>query len=122
MTSCWPPIGSLFPGVDARGPESPQAARVKGDTKMAGVLRRPSADLRQVPAAAIEIKIDGTAYRLTPRICGQARAEAEQRLDPDTGAPLPHNTARRAFINAVVRKLARQRCAGPRRPADLGRR
>ena len=78
---------------------------------MAGVLAKAVADLRQVPAAAIEIKVDGTAYRLTPRMCGEARAEAEQRLDPDTGAPLPHNTARRVFINAVVRKLARQRCA-----------
>jgi dienelactone hydrolase len=28
---------------------------------------------------------------------------------PGTGAPLPHNTARRVFINAVVRDLARQR-------------
>ena len=101
-------IGSLFPGVETRGPESPQAAKVKGDTKMAGVLAQAVADLRQVPAAPIEIKIDGTAYRLTPRMCGDARAEAEQRLDPDTGAPLPHNTARRVFINAVVRKLARQ--------------
>ena len=111
-------IGSLFPGVEARGPESAQAARVKGDAKMAGVLAKAVAELRQVPAAPIEIKVDGTAYRLTPRICGDARAEAERRLDPDTGAPLPHNAARRVFINAVVRKLARQRCAGPRRPAD----
>ena len=111
-------IGSLFPGVEGRGPESPQAARVKGDAKMAGVLAKAVTELRQVPAAPIEIKVDGTAYRLTPRICGDARAEAEQRLDPDTGAPLPHNTARRVFINAVVRGLARQRCAGPRRPAD----
>ena len=101
-------IGSLFPGVEARGPESPQAARVKGDTKMAGVLAQAVADLRQVPAAPIEIKIDGTAYQLTPRVCGDARAEAGQRLDPDTGARLPHNTARRVFINAVVRRLARQ--------------
>ena len=101
--------GSLFPGVDARGPESPQAARVKGDPKMAGVLAQAVAALRQVPATDIEIKVDGAAYRLTPRICGQARAEAERRLDPGTGEPLPHNTARRAFINAVVRGLARQR-------------
>jgi DNA helicase IV len=102
-------IGSLFPGVDARGPESPRAARVKGDAKMAGVLSKAVADLRQVPAADIEIKVDGTTYRLTPRMCGQARDEAERRRDPDTGAPLPHNTARRAFIHAAVRKLARQR-------------
>ncbi len=102
-------IGSLFPGVDARSPESPDAARVKGDIKMAGVLSKAVTDLRQVPAAVIEIKIDGVAHRLTPRMCRQARAEAEQRLDPDTEAPLPHNTARRVFIGAVVRTLARQR-------------
>ena len=101
-------IDSLFPGVEGRGPESARAARVKGDTKMAGILAKAVADLRQVPAAPIEIKVDGTAYRLTPRICGDARAEAEQRLDPDTGAPLPHNAALRVFINAVARKLARQ--------------
>jgi DNA helicase IV len=102
-------IGSLFPGVDARGPESPRAARVKGDTKMAAILSKAVAGLRRVPATAIEIKIDGVTYPLTPRLCRQARAEAEQRRDPDTGGPLPHNTARRAFIRAVVRKLARQR-------------
>jgi DNA helicase IV len=100
---------SMFPGVDASGRESPQAARVKGDAKMAGILSKAVAELRQVPATALEIKVDGILYRLTPRLCGQARAEAERRLDPETGAPLPHNTARRAFIDAVVRKLARQR-------------
>ena len=100
---------SLFPGVQAVSPESPQAARVKGDAKMAGALARAVTELRQVPATALEIKVDGTAYRLTPRLCAQARAEAERRLDPDTGAPLPHNTARRVFLDAVVRGLARQR-------------
>jgi DNA helicase IV len=109
-------IGSLFPGVDARGPESAPGARVKGDAKMAGVLARAVAGLRQVPASAIEINIDGAAYRLTPRSCAQARAEAERRLDPD-GAPLPHNTARRVFISAVARDLARQRTREP--GADL---
>src|SRR5215475_10357634 len=32
--------GSLFPGVDARGSEKPQAARVKGDIKMVDVLAK----------------------------------------------------------------------------------
>jgi len=102
-------IGSLFPGVDARAPESPKAARIKGDATMAGVLSKAVADLRQVPSAAIEIKIDGTTYRLTPRLCSQARARAERATDPDTGDLLPHNGARRAFITAVLRDLVRQR-------------
>src|SRR3984885_14674949 len=101
--------GSLFPGVDARGTDTPQAARVKGDGKMAGVLARAVAGLRQVPSTAIEIKVDSVAYRLTPRVCRQASAAAAELRDEDTDAPLPHNTARRAFIDAVARELARQR-------------
>jgi len=101
--------GTLFPGVDAGGSESPQAARVKGDLKMAGVLAKAVTELRQTPTAAIEIKIDGAAYRLSPRLVSQARAEAELRIDPDTDATLPHNPARRVFINTVIRALARQR-------------
>ena len=100
---------SLFPGIDAHGADSPEAARVKGDAMMAGVLAKAVADLPQVPAAAIEINVDGTLYRLTPRACRQARAEAGQATDPDTGDRLPHNRARRTFIRAVIRELTRQR-------------
>jgi DNA helicase IV len=100
---------SLFPGVDAHGTDTPEAARVKGDAMMAAVLAKAVADLRQEPAATIEIEVDGTLYRLTPRICRQARAYAEQAADPDTGDPLPHNGARRSFIRAVISELTRQR-------------
>jgi AAA domain/UvrD-like helicase C-terminal domain len=102
---------SLFPGVDATGADSPRAARVKGDAKMARVLAKAVADLRQPLTSAVEIKVDGTTYRLTPRMCGRARAEAEELLDPGTGEPLPHNTARRAFIDAVARQLSRDQHA-----------
>ena len=114
--------GALFPGVDARGQDSPAAARVKGDGKMTGVLAQAVAGLRQVPGAAIEIKVDGVTYRLTPRACRQARAAAEELRDEDTGAPLPHNTARLAFIDAVARELTRQqvRDLGGRRTLQPG--
>jgi len=114
--------GALFPGVDARGQDSPAAARVKGDGKMTGVLAQAVAGLRQVPGAAIEIKVDGVTYRLTPRVCRQARAAAEELRDEDTGAPLPHNTARLAFIDAVARDLTRQqvRDLGGRRTLQPG--
>jgi DNA helicase IV len=101
--------GSLFPGVDARRPESPQAAVVKGDIKMAGVLAEAVTGLRPTLTAAIEIKADDVLYRLTPRLVSQARAEAERRVDPETEAPLTHNPARRVFISAVIAGLARQR-------------
>ena len=77
---------------------------------MAGVLAETVTGLRQVPASAIEIKVDGAAYRLTPGMCGRARAEAERTSDPDTGILLPHNAARRVFTGLITRELAaRQR-------------
>ena len=102
-------IATLFPGVEARGQEPAEAAQMKGDAKMAGVLAKAVTGLRQVPASTIEIKVDGTVYRLTPGLCGRARAEAERATDPDTGILLPHNAAGRVFVGLVVRELARQR-------------
>jgi DNA helicase IV len=101
--------GSLFPGVDASGTDSPRAARVKGDAKMARVLAKAVAALRRVPADVIEIKVDGTVYRLTPRACRQASAHAQELRDDDTGDLLPHNTARRVFVSLVLRGLVRHR-------------
>jgi Mrp family chromosome partitioning ATPase len=60
---------TLFPGAEASGTDSPRAARVKGDARMAGVLAKAVAGLRQTLAVAVEIKVDGTAYRPAPRIC-----------------------------------------------------
>jgi DNA helicase IV len=100
---------SLFPGVEVSGTDSLQAARVKGDAQMARALAKAVAGLRQAPAAAVDVKVGGVTFRITPRLCGRARAEAEQLRDDEAGAPLPHNTARRAFISAVVRELAAQR-------------
>ncbi len=119
-------IGSLYPGVDARAPETPQAARVKGDPKMAGVLARAVAGLQQVPARTVEIRAGGATYRLTPRACQQARGAARRRSDPFTGAPLAHNTARRTFtalmLDHLTRQAARQlgrRSLGPGDEQDL---
>ena len=101
-------IGSLYPGVDAREPETPQAARVKGDAKMAGVLARAVAGLQQVPAKAVEMTADGITYRLTPGACQQARTQARRGRDAFSGAPLPHNTARRRFTARMLDELTRQ--------------
>jgi hypothetical protein len=101
-------IGSLYPGVDARARESPQAAQVKGDAKMAGVLASAVACLQQVPSRTVEVTVGGVPYRLTPPACRQARAEARSRRDRFAGAPLPHNKARRIFVEAMLGDLTRQ--------------
>ena len=109
-------IGSLYPGVGARAPETPQAARVKGDARMAGVLTQAVADLEQVPARTVPIRVDGMTYRLTPGACREARDQAWSKRDPYSGAPLPHNKARGTFIAVMLDELTRQ-AAG-----QLGRR
>ena len=109
-------IGSLYPGVDARAPETPQAARVKGRARMAGVLTQAVADLEQVPDKTTAIRVDGMTYRLTPSTCREARDRAWSKRDPETGAPLPHNKARATFIAVMLDELTRQ-AAG-----QLGRR
>ena len=58
----------LYPGVVADGTDTPGAARVKGDAKMADVLKKAVADTRQVPAADIEVRADGASYRITPDV------------------------------------------------------
>jgi DNA helicase IV len=101
-------IGSLFPGVDAEASESPEAARIKGQLTMAGVLERAVANLQRVPTTTVPIEVDGTVHRLTPQAGRKARGQARRRRDPDTGAPLPHNVARRAFVHALLGELAQQ--------------
>jgi DNA helicase IV len=114
-------IGSLYPGVDAKASESAQAARIKGQLTMAGVLERAVADLQRVPKTTVEIKVNGTIYRLTPQAGRKARSQARRRRDPDTGAPLPHNVARRAFVHALLGELARQPIRDERmgQPGDI---
>ncbi|HEX2497164.1 MAG TPA: ATP-binding domain-containing protein [Actinomycetes bacterium] len=101
-------IGSLYPGVEADASESPQAAQIKGRHTMTGVLERAVADLQRVPDSTVGIKVDGTIYWLTPQVGRKARANARRQRDPETGAPLPHNAARRTFVYALLGELARQ--------------
>lgn len=101
-------IGSLYPGVDAEASESAEAARIKGQLTMAGVLERAVAGLQRVPTTTVQIEVDGKVHRLTPQAGRKARGQARRRRDPDTGAPLPHNVTRRAFVHALLGELAQQ--------------
>jgi hypothetical protein len=65
-------------------------------------------DPQRVPKTTIEIKVDGTMYPLTPQAGRKARGQARRRRDRDTGAPLPHNVARRVFVHALLRDLAQR--------------
>ena len=109
-------VDSLFPGVTAQGTESPQAAWIKGQSFIADILQGAVAGLERVPQTTLEIKVDGTVYRLTPQAGRKARDQARRHRDEETGEPLPHNVARRVFIHSLLGQLARQAL---REAADL---
>ncbi|NBM20542.1 ATP-binding domain-containing protein [Streptomyces sp. GC420] len=94
-------LGELFPGVRATGTDTPEAAAVKGDARMAGVLARVVADRQRLPDPVIGIEHDRETLYLDHEAAALARAHAR-----DTG--LPHNPARPHFAARVLDILTEQ--------------
>ena len=86
---------------------------------MAGVLKKAVEDTRQVPAADIEVRADGTDYRITPDV-PRGQDQGEDSRDPETDEPLQHNRARRTFIASVAIALVRQAARDKGRPDGVG--
>jgi DNA helicase IV len=94
-------VEELHPGVTAAGREPVEAAAVKGDLRMAGVLAAAVRDRRRMPAEPLEVELDGATPRLEPETCARARDLALQ-------TARPHNQARAIFVREVATALARQ--------------
>ncbi|MEV7954757.1 ATP-binding domain-containing protein [Streptomyces sp. NPDC088141] len=94
-------VGELFPGVQATGTDSPEAAAVKGDARMAGILRTAVAERQQLPDPAIEVGHGREKLVLDRATAARARAGAR-----DTG--LPHNLAHRHFAARIIDALTEQ--------------
>jgi DNA helicase IV len=93
--------GELFPGVTATAEESPEAAALKGDERMAGVLAAAVRDHQRVPDEDLEIPFDRQTLRLDRATCDRARRRAR-------AAGTPHNLARRGFRRELLEALSRQ--------------
>ncbi|MBV9821380.1 MAG: AAA family ATPase, partial [Actinobacteria bacterium] len=91
--------GQLFPGVDAEGSDSPEAAVVKGDLRMAKLLAAAVKARQRVPAGPVRLDVEGTAVTLTPRDVEQARGRAQH-------SRKPHNEARVRFVGDLLERLA----------------
>src|SRR5579859_776234 len=104
-------MAELFPGVSAAPDDDPAAAEIKGDLKMAGVLRRAVRDRQQVPDGDLEVTADDV--RLTvPRdavLRARDRARALRK---------PHNAARLQFVTELLGVLARAEATALGRPLD----
>src|SRR6201999_4292372 len=92
-------MAELFPGVSAAPDDDPEAAMVKGDTKMVGVLRRAVRNRQQVTPGDLEITVDGVTMTVPHQLVQRARDRAR-------GTRRPHNTARKLFITELLSALA----------------
>jgi len=93
--------GALFPGVDATAPERSEVAVVKGDLRMAEVVRNAVRNRQRTPSRPIPLDVQGDRIQLRPAAVGEARGRARQ-------GGRPHNEARVTFVRHVLDDLASQ--------------
>jgi DNA helicase IV len=94
-------LGQLFPGLDARRPEPPETAEVKGRAEMAAVIAAAVRDRQQLPRSAVQLVVEGQPVRLDRDVANAARTRARR-------SRKPHNEARRLFFSEAIRLLAQQ--------------
>jgi len=104
-------IAELFPGVKAAPDDHPEAAVVKGDIKMANVLRRAVRNYQQVPPGDLEITVDGLQMTVPKERAVRARDRAR-------GLRKPHNVARKVFVTEMLSALAAAEAAALDRDLD----
>ena len=91
-------LGDLFPGVHATDTSDP-AAVVKGDERMAAVLRQAVRDRQRVPKHDLTVDADGPGIPLRRAAILRARDRARS-------TRRPHNVARRLFVTELLTELA----------------
>src|SRR4051794_18226295 len=103
--------GQLFPGVEATAPERPEVAVVKGDLRLADVVRNAVRNRQRTPAHPVPIHVQGDRVLLRPGVVAEARGRARQ-------GGRPHNEARTTFVRHVLDDLAAQLAAARGLEAD----
>ncbi len=93
--------GQLFPDVDATAHERPEVAVLKGDLRMAGLVKAAVRRRERILSAPVRILLDGDEVELRPRLVAEARGRARQ-------AGRPHNDARTTFVRILLDDLADQ--------------
>ncbi len=93
--------GQLFPDVDATAHESPEVAVLKGDLRMANVVKAAVRRRERALSAPVRILLDGDEVELRPRLVSEARGRARQ-------AGRPHNDARTTFVRILLDDLTDQ--------------
>ncbi len=94
-------IADLYPGVEARGTEPAEVARLKGSAVMAEVVRRAVRQRQRVPQRATRVRVDGRTVVVRPQDVAAAIARARRQNRP-------HNQARVTFVRDMLSRLAEQ--------------
>jgi hypothetical protein len=105
--------GELFPGVRSQRAERPEVARVKGDIRMVGVLRKAVQDRQRVPREDLVVSFEGERLVLDRRASRRIRTTTRR-------SRRPHNRAREVAERLVLDALAAQ-LEDPTRRVDLRR-
>jgi DNA helicase IV len=92
-------ISELLPGIEIERPDTPEAARRKGEAAMAGKLAAAVRRRVTIPGNPIDIQFEHETLWLEPEDCRTAVHLARQ-------AGLPHNQARDVFQRELVGLLA----------------
>jgi DNA helicase IV len=93
--------GRLWPGLDAAADTDREAARVKGDLRMAQVIKAAVAQRQRTLTKPRTVVVEGTKLTLSPEQVSKARERAR-------AGHKPHNQARETFVRILVAELADQ--------------
>ncbi|MEW2357763.1 ATP-binding domain-containing protein [Spirillospora sp. NPDC029432] len=104
-------VGSLYPGVRATEYETPAAAVLKGDIRMAKLVEDAVRDRQAVPEGDLEVAADDMVLRVPHEDCVRARDRAR-------ALRAPHNIQRRLYVHDLLEALALDRARQYDRLAD----
>ncbi|MFI7640807.1 HelD family protein [Nonomuraea sp. NPDC049400] len=93
-------VGEMFPGVRVSAADTPAAAVVKGDVRMAEVVARALALRQGVPQGDLVVELDGLNLRVPRETCMRLRDRAR-------AVRLPHNMSRKLYVTEMLKELAR---------------
>ncbi|HEU5025859.1 MAG TPA: helicase [Spirillospora sp.] len=92
-------VGELHPGLKATARDAPEVAVVKGDIRMADLVRAAVRDRQRAPSDGFRIDTDGLTLVVDAEACERIRERAR-------ALHLPHNVQRRRFVHDMLEALA----------------
>ncbi|WP_129665529.1 HelD family protein [Phytoactinopolyspora endophytica] len=98
-------VGGLYPGVETERVDTPEAAVVKGDLRMADVLAQAVASSERAPIGGLRVATERDVYFLDDATCRRIRDDARERAQRTRQ---PHNRMRRYVVRDVLDELTTQ--------------